>query len=116
MPGCGRPGYSSPGDNYVKWVEARKAKLWWHLMESGGEVEDNSQGSLSGDRSWSSSQSGDGNTARPQTCQRGRLKHKDCYPEPLFFESVPLTFSEGGVTLVALEAFDVEDAVPRLHD
>ena len=84
-------------------------------MESGGEVEDNSQGSLWGDRSWSSSQSGDGNTARPQTCQRGRLKHKDCYPEPLFFESV-LTFSEGGVTLVALEAFDVEDAVPRLHD
>ena len=41
--------------------------------------------------------------------------HEDCYPEPLFFESV-LTFSEGGVTLVALEAFDVEDAVPRLHD
>ena len=42
--------------------------------------------------------------------------HEDCNPEPLFFESVPLTFSEGGVTLVALEALDVEDAVPRLHD
>ena len=114
MPGCGRPGYSSPGDNDVKWVEARKAKLWLHLMESGGEVEDNSQGSLLGDRSWSSSQSGDGNTARPQTCQRGRLCTKIVILN--HFESVALTFSEGGVTLVALEAFDVEDAVPRLHD
>ena len=84
-------------------------------MESGGVVEDSSQGSRWAARNWSSSQSAAGNTARPQTCQKGRLGRKMlCYQLKLF--SVFCTFSEGGVTLVALEAFDVEDAVPRLHD
>ena len=84
-------------------------------MENGGVAEDNSQGSRLAARNWSSSQSAAGNTARPQTCQKGRLSRMMLSAEEEK-NSVSRTFSEGGVTLEALEALDVEDAVPRLHD
>ena len=45
-------------------------------MGSGEVVEDSSQGSRLAARNWSSSQSAAGNTARPQTCQKGRLSRE----------------------------------------
>ena len=91
----------------------KQAREERHLMESGGVVGYSSQGSHWAARNWSSSQSAAGSTARPQTCQKGRLS-RACYD----LERPPTqpTFSEGGVTLEALEALDVEDAVPGLHD